>query len=480
MMMLEYFFSIPIKEDGNPDESEIFTKRDIFSKMNIKNDHSILEDYCAKYPTLFLSFKDIKATNFEDIKGKVTRLIQNLYLTHIYLLQSSKLNTVDKTIFQKYLDRSLDTGDLEASIKFLSMLMFKHFNQKVIVLIDEYDAPLNKGYAQKLLTQEKIEEEKDLYFQETLSLFRDILGEALKDNIFLKKSMITGILRIAKESLFSGLNNLGEDSILDKNFAKYFGFTENDVDYLLQKSGMNHNPEIEKNMKSWYNGYSIGGFTIYNPWSIMNCLNHNGVFKSYWVGTANTALIEQALILDQFQEEMQTLVEGGYVEMLADPKMVFSDIKSSSNALYNLLLFSGYLTAEKIKPTLDGMTYLCQVKIPNQEIRGVFMSSVMKWVERKFKTDSREYRSFVTNLLSGDIPKFINALKRYLEASASYIDSGKQAELLYNGFMWGLFASSINEDYFVEKEREIGKGRADLLIIPKETSPYSIAFIFGI
>ncbi len=209
----------------------------------------------------------------------------------------------------------------------------------------------------------------------------------------------------------------------------------------------------------------------------MNCIQNRGKFKAYWVGTASTALIEQALILDKFQEEMQTLIDGGSVEMLADPKMVFADIKSSPNALYNLLLFSGYLTAIKAKLAMDGITYLCSVKIPNYEVRGVFMTSLVQWIENKFKTDARGYRAFVTDLLSGDVLKFIETLKSYLEVSASYFDSGKYAELLYNGFMWGLFASSVNEDYFVEKERETGSGRADLLIIPKETAPFPFALI---
>jgi len=285
-------------------------------------------------------------------------------------------------------------------------------------------------------------------------------------------------LRVAKANLFSGLNNLGEDSILDKKYAEYFGFTDKDVNILLHKSKMDQNLDTAQTLKSWYNAYKIGDFTIYNPWSIMNCLANGGEFRAYWVGTASTALIEQALIVDKFQQDMQHLIEGESIEMIADPKMVFTDIKSSSSALYNLLLFSGYLTANKVKQALDGITYICQVKIPNYEVRGVFMTSVIKWIESKFKTDARAYKTFVTDLLSGDVPKFLETLKSYLNTSASYFDSSpKQAELLYNGFIWGLFASSVNEDYFVEKERETGKGRADLLIIPKETAPYPIAII---
>ncbi|MBS0185952.1 MAG: AAA family ATPase [Proteobacteria bacterium] len=231
---------------------------------------------------------------------------------------------------------------------------------------------------------------------------------------------MTGILRVAKANLFSGLNNFGEDSILDKKYAEYFGFTEKDVNMLLHRSKMDQNPETAQTLKSWYNEYNIGELTIYNPWSIMNCLANAGEYKAYWVGTASTALIEQALIMDKFQEDIQRLVKGETIEMIANSKMVFTDIKSSSNALYNLLLFLGYLTAEKAKQELDGITYICQVKIPNYEVKGVFMTSVVEWIESKFKTDARSYRTFVTQLLSGDVPKFIETLKVYLNTSASY------------------------------------------------------------
>ncbi len=363
------------------------------------------------------------------------------------------------------------------ALKTLSYFLFKHFDQKVFILIDEYDTPLNDWYALQL-ARDTLSVQEETYFQDVLELFKGIFGKTLKGNDYLEKGVVTGILRVAKASLFSGLNNFGEDSILDKKYAKDFGFTEWEVNTLLHKSALDKNPETAQILKSWYNGYNIGCITIYNPWSIMNCLENNGEFKAYWVGTASTALIEQALVLDKFQEEMQNLIEGESVDMIADPKMVFADIKSSPNALYNLLLFSGYLTAIKAKLAMDGITYLCSVKIPNYEVRGVFMTSLVHWIENKFKTDARDYKAFVTHLLKGDVLKFIETLKSYLNASASYFDSGpKQAERWYNGFMWGLFAGSVNEDYFVEKERETGLGRADLLIIPKETAPFPFSVI---
>ena len=477
MSMLQYFFNIPVQEDGSVDDEERIKRQILFSKMKIGACPDILAEYQGQYPAIFVCFKDIKGLTYEEIETGIRNLIHKLYVSHRYLLHSPKIDDIQKEDFRKFITKQFDLSELKDSLFTLSEMLFLHFGKKVILLIDEYDTPMNDWYAKQLARDGNFSDEDDLYLQKILLLFGGIFSKALKGNDYLEKGVVTGILRVAKANLFSGLNNLGEDSILDKKYAAHFGFTETEVNGLLQETGLDQSPQVSEGMKSWYNGYNIGGITIYNPWSIMNCLNNEGELKAYWVGTESTALIENALICDKFQEEIQILSNGGSVEMIADPKMVFSDIKSSSNALYNLLLFSGYVTAEKVKQALDGITYICRVKIPNHEVRGVFMTSVAQWIENKFKTESKEYRAFVGDLLSGDVPKFIHTLKSYLEVSASYFDSGKQAELLYNGFMWGLFASSVNEEYYVEKERETGKGRADLLIIPKETSPHQIAFI---
>ncbi|HQS83458.1 MAG: hypothetical protein B7Y25_01740 [Alphaproteobacteria bacterium 16-39-46] len=208
----------------------------------------------------------------------------------------------------------------------------------------------------------------------------------------------------------------------------------------------------------------------------MNCIQNRGKFKAYWVGTASTALIEQALILDKFQEEMQTLIDGGSVEMLADPKMVFADIKSSPNALYNLLLFSGYLTVERSIEN-DDTTYNCDVKIPNREVRSVFSGSLQKWISQKFNIDVNEYNAFLNDLLKGNVETFTQKLKDYLEISASFFATGpKNSELFYNGFIMGL-VSSVSSQYFVEAKRESGAGRANFLLIPKPTARYQKALI---
>ncbi|MBS0185343.1 MAG: AAA family ATPase [Proteobacteria bacterium] len=475
MTMLQYFFGIPVKNTGEIDEEESVKRQNVFSKLKIGECSEILENYLGKFPVIFVSFKEIKGESLEIIEMKIKELIYDLFETHKYLLLSDKLSESQKILFKKFITKSFDLAELEKSLFYLSKMLSTHFDQKVFILIDEYDTPLNDWYALQL-AQETVSESEDIYFKKILNLFGGIFSSALKGNDFLEKGVVTGILRGAKASLFSGLNNLGEDSILDEEYAEYFGFTEKEVNTLLNKSGLDKNSKTAEDLKFWYNGYNIGGVTIYNPWSIMNCLNRKGMLKAYWVGTANTALIERALILDKFQEEMQILIQGGSVEMLADPKMVFVDIKSSPNALYNLLLFSGYLTANSIQNEKAGM-YRCNVRIPNREVQEVFEISSMSWISQKLKIEMNEYNAFLDYLLKGDIDVFTQKLKDYLESSASFFSTGsKNAELFYNGFILGL-VSAVSSNYYIETERESGLGRIDLLFIPMPGARYQNALI---
>ena len=474
MTMLEYFFSIPVKKDGFIDVEKHQKKIDIFSQMNISTLSETIKEYCGRYPTIFVSFKDIKANNYEDIKNKLARLVQDLYIRHIYLQNSPKLSDAEKYIFQKYLYKVTEQEDLEQSLRFLNDVLYKHFSQKVVILIDEYDTPMNDWYAQQLASN-LVEDGSDNLLKQVLSLFSGILGAALKDNDYLEKAVVTGILRIAKASLFSGLNNLGEASILDKQHAKHFGFTEEEVNKLLHDCKMDCNEEAIQNLKLWYNGYNVGGLTIYNPWSIMNYL-HSRELKAHWVRTASTTLIENALILDKFQEEVQKLIKGGTIEAIADPEMVFTDIKSSPNALYNLLLFSGYLTTEIVENGRAG-TYECTVRVPNKEVSEVFEASMMHWLVNKFDIETTEYNAFINELLEAKINSFMEKLRNYLERSSSFFSTGpKNAEVFYNGFMQGLIVSVSNR-YWIETEKESGGGRLDLLLIPKTNTKYRNALI---
>jgi hypothetical protein len=477
MSMLKYFFSPNIKYDGSQDVELHAQKLQVLSGLKIATEKKKIQEYFGKYPTIFITFADVKATSFDEMLLKIKHVIHKVYLSHEYLLTSENISEAQKFIFRKYLTKEFDITETEDGIKTLSEMLHRHFGQKIIILIDEYDKPLNDWYVYKLSSNELVSESEQ-YVKSMLDLFSSIFGSSLKNNDFLEKGIVTGILRIAKASLFSGVNNLEEYTILDSKYAEYFGFTEEEVVDIVQRSGIDKTHALMQGVKEWYNGYRIGDYTIYNPWSIMKMIQKSGNLESYWLGTASPGLIQSALVLDQFQEEVHRLIEGETISMIADPKMVFSDIQSSPNALHNLLLFSGYLTATSANKNTDGNSYTCEVRIPNHEVRSVYTSSISAWLQNKFHVTGDDYIVFVKYLLSGNIDKFTEKLKSYLEASASYFDTVEgRAELLYNGFMWGLFASSMNQNYFVEKERETGDGRADLLIIPKTTAAYDIAFV---
>ena len=362
LSMLHYFFDYPVTRDGVLDQEKYALKKERFSKLKIGAYPNIIDDHCGKYPTLFISFKDIKEKNYDDLLSDIRGLISKVYSKHKYLLRSPQIDETDKAQFKKYLDRTIEKSEIQESLRFLSSLLHTHFDRKVVILIDEYDTPMNDWYVHAL-SKENTAEGVEL-LQQILDLFRGILGAALKDNSSLERAAITGILRIAKSSLFSGLNNIREDCLLNKRYAPHFGFTEEEVRGLLQECDRTET-DME-DVKQWYNGYTIGGITIYNPWSIVNYVDEHEL-QGYWTGTASTELLEQALILDDFQEELQTLIEGGTVSMIADPKMVFADIQASSEALYNLLLFSGYLTVVEVEFGKGG-TYNCILRIPNKEI----------------------------------------------------------------------------------------------------------------
>lgn len=477
MSMLEYFFSISSKPDGSADEDLHRKNCALFSKMAIGQYPEVIKEHCGKHPVIFVTFKDVKAHDFEGVELQTRHLIYTLYLNHEYLLKSPALSEAQKSLFRKFLTKSFDAAELNAGINILSHMLYLHFNKKVILLIDEYDSPMNDWYARMLAKEGERQERDHDYLDKVSTLFRNILGAALKDNPYLKKAVITGILRIAKASLFSGLNNLGENTILDHDYSKYFGFTEDDVEKLLQDTEIDYDAQTISQMQTWYNGYNIGGLTIYNPWSIMNWIKSQGKFHAYWVGTASTSLIENALILDKFQTQLQDLIQGKTVTMIADPKMVFSDITSSPQALFNLLLFSGYLTTEKSQARHGGEIYECDLRIPNAEVKTIFTNSVELWIKNKLENNHISYDIFLQDLLSGNIQEFTKKLKGFLEISTSFYAMGpKNAELFYNGFMIGLMTST-HPNYIIEPEKESGEGRADLILIPKPTAKHLIAVI---
>ncbi|MCC8369738.1 MAG: ATP-binding protein, partial [Rickettsia endosymbiont of Oxypoda opaca] len=326
-----------------------------------------------------------------------------------------------------------------------------HFNRKVYILIDEYDTPINSAYIKLGNRSEE--------FEKVLELFRGMLGSSLKSNPYLEKGVITGILRIAKANLFSDLNNVTEYTLLDEEFSKFYGFTQQEVDELLTKVPTNTAPN---QIKDWYNGYNFGGEIIYNPWSIMQCLAHKGTLDHYWLDSGGTALIDKVLLSDEIQEDLQQLLEGKGITKRLYKQISFEEIENDKNIFYSLLVFAGYLNPILTNNNKEEPTYL--LKIPNREIRGIYVARVIKWVSRKLNIDVSDYDSFINLLVESKIDNFKIKLQEYLLNSTSYHDLLSEKD--YHNLMGGII-SPLASRYMIESNRESGYGRCDHILIPR-------------
>ncbi len=334
MNMLQKFFEIEVDEDGRPlPEGEKinnklfwggtvdlgFDETKELKPLKISSIANAIKRQ-GQFPVISINFKDVKGNSYQEIENGIKRQIIGLFLQHQYLEQYIRDNTgllqeVQKKELKKYFTGELSTDDLKISLKFLSELLFIHFGQKVYILIDEYDTPINSAYIEF--------GNKPKEFENVLKIFRGMFGSALKTNPYLEKGVITGILRIAKANLFSDLNNVSEYTLLDEDFSKFYGFTKGEVDELLTKVPTKTDPE---KIKDWYNGYTFGGEVIYNPWSIMQCLAHKGKLDHYWLDSGGTSLIDKALLSDEMQEDLQNLITGKNITSTIVKQISFADI----------------------------------------------------------------------------------------------------------------------------------------------------------
>ena len=304
----------------------------MFDNLNIAKAGDGYMQHQGKYPVIFVSFKSAKERKFTDAYDKLWALISDTYREHRYLMTSTKLHADDKEAYEIILKRKVDNKSiLENSLKELSRFLYLHHGVKPWLLIDEYDTPIQAGYLHG-------------YYKEMIDFMRALFAAALKDNVNIHRAVVTGILRIAKEDLFSGLNNVKVFSVLSAEYADCFGFTEHEVDAVLKQAGLQH---LSSDIKNWYNGYHIGNSQMYNPWSIANCINEKGLLKPYWVNTSDNALIKQSMARADslIKIQFESILEGKPVEVLVDENMTFADLDRSGDKLWSLLLFSGYLTA---------------------------------------------------------------------------------------------------------------------------------------
>jgi hypothetical protein len=397
LSMIGRFVEIEVDREGNPIPEKKQINRKLFvggevdlgygelKKLNplkIASNEKIMKQQ-GKFPVIRLSLKEINGGSVELILEQLHTKISALFMNYHYLKSSTGVKNEDKERYQRYITGDINQAELEGSLKFLSSLLYQHFNRNVYILIDEYDAPINNAYLK--LGYGSTE------YNKVLDLIRSLFGSALKTNDYLAKGVITGILRIAKANLLSDLNNLTENSLFDEKFSSSYGFTQQEVEALLQQLPI----EIDKEeIKDWYNGYNFGGQLIYNPWSIMQCLNHNGKFAHYWLDSGGTAIMDHVLRSDQVQEDLQCLVSGKSI-ISEISKYISFDTLETPVGLYSLLLLSGYLNPKVVRAEED----IYELSIPNQEIAYIYRNRIIEWLKKNIAIDKAKYH-FFTQLLA--------------------------------------------------------------------------------
>lgn len=436
MSMLNYFFNLKNKEEN----------RKLFENLYISK--SKYMDQQGEYPVIYLSFKDIKALNWEKCYYLTRRLITYLYNEFEFLRE--KLNKKDLSDFDKvWLDE--EGADWENSLKNLLRYLYEYHNKKVVVLIDEYDTPIVSGY-------------NNGYKKEVLALYRSLYSTVLKSNTHLQFSVMTGILRIAKEGIFSGLNNLKVNNIFSEKYSEYYGMTEEEVLEGLKY----YNLEYEINdVKDWYDGYQFGNTEVYNPWSIINFLD-NKKLKPYWQGTAGNETINE--LLDRGNKELFDDLEKLFRKEIVYKKIRdFTEFTDDINEIWELFLYSGYLTTSGEQ---KGKEY--PIRIPNREIMEFFED---RFIDR-FTGNYQKFSDTIRYLRAGNIEKFGEILQNEVISSLSYFDTDKD-EKYYKVFLIGIFVALMN-DYVRLSERESGYGRADLILEPKKKENPGYIFEFKV
>lgn len=433
MSMLASFFDI--RRDS----------KKLFQGLNISKEQQLCNDWMNQYPTLFLSFKDVDGTIFENALGLLQFTIAELCKKHTYLIESDVVDQDDKETFRKLKSMGSNLPELQGSIIMLMNMMKAYYNKPVILLIDEYDVPIAKASSNG-------------YYKEMLEVMKAMLSTALKDNEALKFAVVTGCLKIAKESVFTGTNNFVSDTISSERYNEYYGFTQKDVDQILQDAQIE---EKASDIKEWYDGYRFGEFDVYCPWDVMNYLwdltnNQNAKPVSYWKNTSDNAIIRSFIDYagSGIQKKMEKLMAGDTIDQKIEENLTYDYLHSSEENFWSILYLTGYLTRDKEeKESADRKITL---KIPNKEIREIFETTVQDWFSDTAKLQDRKH--LFDAVWNGDEQTLTQEISRLLRITISYHD---YREDFYHAFLAGIFAGA---GYSVESNKEHGEGRSDLVI----------------
>jgi len=440
LSMLRYFF------DASLEDTAV-----LFKPYKIWQQGDYYTGQQGKYPVIHLSLKSAKATDFESSQTNIYMILAEVYHEHRYLLGKDILEKEERELFSAILSRKAGAATFGSSLKKLCEYLHRYSGEKTVVLLDEYDAPIHTGFYHD-------------YYDEIIQLMKSLMGNTFKDNPYLHKGVITGILRIAKESIFSDFNNPGIFTILNYDFADKFGFAEEEVQLLLSDFNLSeHFPAI----KEWYDGYKFGDKEhIYNPWSVINYVDkHREGFKSWWVNTSSDGLIKRQISAKNATEirtDINNLLEGKAITKIIDENIIFSDFHNKKDLIWSLLVFSGYLNSIK---TISLKRH--NLVIPNKEIEFLFREIVLEWLDREVNVGFSTLLAMTKSLTTNNIPEFERHFKTVMQDTFSYFDIHTEPERVYQAYVLGLLGM-LGDDYIIKSNRESGSGRYDILLLPKQ------------
>ncbi|WP_419021175.1 AAA family ATPase [Holdemanella sp.] len=434
MDMLRVFF------EKTPEDTSIY-----FKDKYIWQCGDYYTKHQGQYPVIFLSFKDVKCSSWQETFQKISKLISLEFMRHNELESSSVLSSYEKEQYHRFASENINEVDCQMGLQLLSLLLHKHYDKECVIIIDEYDTPIQQGHLCD-------------FYNEIVDFMRNFFSGGLKDNPHLAFGFLTGILRVAKESIFSGMNNLKTNSILDNNYSSYFGFTNEEVRDMLAYYDYDYEDKYQE-ICEWYDGYRFGNSEIFNPWSVINYISDQCFPKAFWQSTGSNDIIGEIIgtATPEINENLYKLFCGNTVTTYVDTSVIYPEVQNNPNSIYSFLLVAGYLKVAEIYPQNDG-NYMCDVAIPNKEILYVYEKEVLNRTNQNNVSISIHQAIF-----SKDTSKLQSLLEDFMLKSISTMDGASEA--FYHGMMLGLCAI-LGSQFKVRSNRESGLGRFDIELLP--------------
>lgn len=401
--------------------------------------------YQGKYPVIFLTFKDMKYNSWEETIEDIKNILAQEYKRHRELPASDRLDRTEKDFFDQIVTKTASSTDLCHALEYLSQMLYEHYGEGTVVIIDEYDTPIQQGYSKG-------------FYEDVISFMRNLLSGCFKDNKYLAYGFLTGILRVAKESIFSGMNNLTIHSVLDRKYSEYFGFTEEEVREMAAYYG--RLDKLEE-IRGWYDGYLFGKSEIFNPWSVINYFSNDCEPRTYWLSTGSNDIIGEVIreAGDEIYQKLISLVKGGSVTTFIDTSVIYPQIRSNPSSIYSFLLVAGYLKVVRSAVSIGG-DFMCEVALPNREISLVYRKEILQ----KFENMIPQSMAVAVQeaIFSGDGERLRSLIQMLMVQSVSSFDTAR--ENFYHGFMLGICA--LLGEAYTTSNRESGDGRYDIQLCP--------------